>query len=114
LNIISTRVYILSIIIILFGTGLFLFFDDQSEFVIINSPTKQQFRKVPSNAKCSCSQISIPYGKFTSLQTIFHQVCSSDFVTDRWIKAINSGANSTYFSIKDFRTYGSVTKNKKK
>jgi hypothetical protein len=35
-------------------------------------------------------------------------VCSSDFVTDRWFKAINYGANSTYFYIIDFRTYGSA------
>jgi hypothetical protein len=52
-------------------------------------PTKGQFENLPSNARCSCSQISFPYGKFISLETNFHEVCSSDFVSDRWFKSIN-------------------------
>ena len=107
LGIIFTRVYILFIVVLLFATGLFQFLDDQTELLIINNPTKKQFQTLPSYAKCSCSQISIPYAKFTSLQITFHQVCSSDFITDRWIKAINFAENLTYFSLYDFRTYGS-------
>ncbi|CAF1510720.1 unnamed protein product [Adineta ricciae] len=108
LNIICTRVYILFIVMVLFCTGLFLFLVGQTQLILIRNPTTEQFEELPPNTKCSCSQISIPYGKFTSLQATFHQVCSSDFVTDRWIKAINFGENTTYFSTYDFRTYGSA------
>ncbi|CAF4128482.1 unnamed protein product, partial [Rotaria sordida] len=38
----------------------------------------------------------------------FHQICSSDFISDRWIKTINFGLNTTYFSAYDFRTEGSA------
>ncbi|CAF1190754.1 unnamed protein product [Adineta steineri] len=76
--------------------------------ITINHPTREQFELLPKNAKCLCSRISFSYGKFTSLQASFHQVCSSDFVTDQWLKAISSGVDSTYFYFTDFRTYGSA------
>jgi len=107
-NIIATRVYILILIMTLFGIGLGLSLIDQTTIITIKNPTREQFEALPMDAQCSCSRISLPYGNFTSLQASFHQVCSSDFVTDRWFKAINFGANSTYFYILDFRTYGSA------
>jgi hypothetical protein len=107
-NIIATRVYILILIVTLFGIGLGLFLIDQTTIITIKNPTREQFEALPVDAQCSCSRISLPYGNFTSLQASFHQVCSSDFVTDRWFEAINFGANSTYFYLLDFRTYGSA------
>ncbi|CAF1569285.1 unnamed protein product [Adineta ricciae] len=108
LNIICTRIYILSIIIILFGIGLILSLMTRTTQIVIQNPVKEQFQDLPLDAKCSCSQISIPYEKFVTLDATFHQFCSSDFVTDRWIRTINSGANSTYFYTLDFRTFRSA------
>ncbi|UJR19384.1 hypothetical protein I4U23_022514 [Adineta vaga] len=107
-NIIGTRIYILLIILILLIVGLMLLLSKQSVMIVIQNPTKEQFEHLPVTAKCSCSHISISYGKFISFKANFHQVCSSDFITDRWIKAINSGANSTRFPVPDFRRYGSA------
>jgi hypothetical protein len=36
--------------------------------------------------QCPCSQMSIKYKSFLNIKTRFHQVCSSDFVSERWIK----------------------------
>ncbi|CAF4002956.1 unnamed protein product [Adineta steineri] len=107
-NIIATRIFILTLILSLFGISIALLLMYQTTMITINHPTREQFELLPKNAKCSCSRISFSYSKFTSLQTNFHQVCSSDFVTDRWLKAINSGVDSTYFNLMDFRTYGSA------
>ncbi|CAF0751968.1 unnamed protein product [Adineta steineri] len=107
-NIVATRIFILTLILSLFGISIALLLMYQTTMITINHPTREQFELLPKNAKCSCSRISFSYGKFTSLQTNFHQVCSSDFVTDRWLKAINSGVDSTYFNLMDFRTYGSA------
>jgi hypothetical protein len=107
-NIISTRIYILFLILILFGTGIVLSLIHETKIITLKHPTKEQFEALPTDAQCSCSQISLSYGKFISLQASYHQVCSSDFVSDRWFNAINFGANSTYFHIRDFRTYGSA------
>ena len=35
--------------------------------------------------KCPCSNVAIAYHRFISLSPIFHHVCSSDFVSERWI-----------------------------
>ncbi|CAF4136534.1 unnamed protein product, partial [Adineta steineri] len=107
-NIIATRIFILTLILSLFGISIALLLMYQTTMITINHPTREQFELLPKTAKCSCSRISFSYGKFTSLQTNFHQVCSSDFVTDRWLKAISSGVDSTYFYMQDFRTYGSA------
>ncbi|CAF4040860.1 unnamed protein product, partial [Adineta steineri] len=107
-NIIATRIFILTLILSLFGISIALLLMYQTTMITINQPTREQFELLPKNAKCSCSRISFSYGKFTSLQASFHQVCSSDFVTDRWLKAISSGVDSTYFNNIDFRTYGTA------
>ncbi|CAF0846332.1 unnamed protein product [Adineta steineri] len=107
-NIIGTRTYIILIIFILFIIGLILLLLEQSTMVTISNPTKEQFQRLPINAKCSCSHISIPYKKFMSLETSFHQVCSSDFITDRWLNAIDSKTNTTYFNFRDFRRIGNA------
>ncbi|UJR17114.1 hypothetical protein I4U23_004010 [Adineta vaga] len=108
-NIIATRVFIIVLILSLCETGFLLFITKQETLITIEYPTIQQFENLPSNTHCSCSHISIPYGKFTSIQTIFHQVCSSDFITDRWFNAIHSQTNTITFFIKNnFRNYGST------
>ena len=35
--------------------------------------------------KCACSVTAIPYESFTLLSALSHQVCSSDFASDRWL-----------------------------
>ncbi|CAF3645712.1 unnamed protein product, partial [Adineta steineri] len=107
-NITGTRIYIILIVLILFNIGFILLLLEQSMMVTIPNPTKEQFERLPINAKCSCSDISISYGKFMSLNKSFHQVCSSNFVTDRWLNAINSKTNTTYFAFRDFRRFGNA------
>ncbi|CAF1183481.1 unnamed protein product [Adineta steineri] len=107
-NIISTRVYIVLTILIIIVVGLTLSLLKQSTMITLKNPTKEQFQLLPKDAKCSCSHTTIPYSKFVSMEPRFHQICSSDFVTDRWINAINSEADTTYFYFEDFRRYGSA------
>lgn len=41
--------------------------------------------------RCPCTRTSIVYRNFISLAPIFHQVCSSDFVTDQWLEILRKG-----------------------
>ncbi|CAF1258699.1 unnamed protein product [Adineta ricciae] len=107
-NIIATRIYMLLLLLILFAVGLDFSLIDRTITVTVEKPSKEEVDALPKDAKCSCSQISIPYGKFTSLQANFHSLCTSQFITDRWIKAINSGSYTTSFFLGDFRTFGSA------
>ncbi|CAF1268170.1 unnamed protein product [Rotaria sordida] len=108
LNIISTRMFFIVLIIILIGLAIIMKTRSLNTLIIVESPSEDQFINLPSNAYCPCSHISLSYGEFISIQTRFHQICSSDFISDRWIKTINFGLNTTYFSAYDFRTEGSA------
>ncbi|CAF1400997.1 unnamed protein product [Rotaria sp. Silwood1] len=103
LNIISSRIFFIVFIIVLIGLVIFIKTRNQNTFIIVENPNENQFINLPSDARCLCSRVSISYGKFISIQTRFHQICSSDFISNRWIKAIHIGLNITYFSAYDFR-----------
>lgn len=107
-NLIATRIYILLMLIALLIIALVISLSQLTTTVKVEHPIKQQFEDFPFYAKCPCSRISIPYGEFLSINATFHQVCSSEFVSDRWLKTIYSGSNSTYFDRMDFRTSGSA------
>ena len=53
----------------------------------LNTYTDLQ-RSYPDELRCPCSTIAIPHHRFMSLYPTLHQICSSDFVTDRWISAL--------------------------
>ncbi|CAF0898540.1 unnamed protein product [Rotaria sordida] len=107
-NIIATRTFLIIFILTLILLALFYGMRNQTRIVTLQHPAIDQFKSLPMDAHCPCSRISLSYGEFVAFETRFHQVCSSDFVSDRWIKAINSGSNSTYFFTLDFRTDGSA------
>ncbi|CAF1432881.1 unnamed protein product [Rotaria sordida] len=52
----------------------------------------------------SCSHISIPYETFLSIEPHFHDLCSSQFISDEWIHYIyGEGHLSHRFSFDDYR-----------
>ncbi len=107
-NIIATRYYLALITFEMIIWTFVFALNFQAITVTIQHPTKEEFESLPPDAQCSCSYISIPYVEYTSFLANFHQVCSSNFVSDRWIRAIFSGFNTTYFHFRDFRTSGSA------
>ncbi|CAF1503361.1 unnamed protein product [Adineta ricciae] len=107
-NIISTRVYLLTLILLLLLYAVVLYYIPLTTTITIQYPTKEQFEELPSDVNCPCSHISISHGEFTSIEAHFHQVCASDFVSDRWINATFLGSNATYFHIRDFRSFASA------
>jgi len=108
-NIIATRIFLIVLVLVLIALIIAYGLNIRTTIVTIQHPKKNQFQHLPSNAHCSCSRISIPYREFISIETTFHQVCSSDFVSDRWFQANSSGYNTTYFFIIDFRIYESAS-----
>jgi hypothetical protein len=57
--------------------------------VTIKQPTVNVYTELQTKYSqtivCPCTQISINYEKFISFNPTFHQICSSDFVTEQWI-----------------------------
>ncbi|CAF2946098.1 unnamed protein product [Rotaria sp. Silwood2] len=56
---------------------------------------------------CRCTQTSIPYSQFVSLNSQFHQVCSSDFVSEEWFSSVFNANTSNYYPL-DFRLMASA------
>lgn len=50
---------------------------------------EQLLLRFPHTLQCPCSQVSVKYGSFLNLSSARrHQVCASDFVSDRWIATL--------------------------
>ncbi|CAF1446389.1 unnamed protein product [Adineta ricciae] len=57
--------------------------------------------------KCSCSQIASTYDRFVKIETIFHSVCRSNFVSEEWRLDLVNGLvpNFTLFNRRDYRRF---------
>ncbi|CAF1442062.1 unnamed protein product [Adineta ricciae] len=90
---IMTRVYI----ILLIGSFmiLLLFHTLNTENVTITerNPSFDTYNNLKvlytDTLKCPCSAMTIPYREFLELSPIMHQVCHSDFVSERWISSVS-------------------------
>ena len=60
-----------------------------------------------SDVKCPCSQISTPYGSFTKIVPIYHQICSSEFISQTWIEMLVDNMTAFRFPA-DFRATAST------
>jgi hypothetical protein len=60
-------------------------------------------KNYPNSLQCPCTQLMIPYGTFVQNKPVFHQVCSSDFVSQSWIDFIFATNVSFIWSL-DVRT----------
>ncbi|CAF3670286.1 unnamed protein product [Rotaria sp. Silwood1] len=108
----STRLYLfllsISILIIIIYTI-------SSKEIInqtIERPSQATYEKLmesyASKLQCSCSQISMSYGQVMTMNVIFHQVCSSDFVSDLWLNFLFSNSYWFVYERADIRVRGSA------
>ncbi|CAF1308194.1 unnamed protein product [Adineta steineri] len=110
---ISTRLFILLLIILLFILLLYTSLINITQTLTIKEPSikdyKQLYNSYSQTLTCECTQISINYENFIHIQYKLHQVCHSDFVTQKWIDylATSYGDNTPKYA--DFRVTGTST-----
>lgn len=84
----ATRLYLVSLIIICPVLVLYTLLNQKSITLIVQLRDLQQYNdlrvKYPTTVSCPCSDISISYDRFIELDPVYHQICSSDFVTQQW------------------------------
>jgi hypothetical protein len=87
-QLIATRIYICVLIVSLVILTIYLALIPQTYVKIINNPTPSQFSDLYSrhrlSLQCPCSFISIPYNTFLAVEVLYHQICSSAFVSHEW------------------------------
>jgi hypothetical protein len=108
-KIISTRLFL-----ILISTSLLIVIVYSSLSIVTHDITLQKFsindferleKLYPNTINALCNEVSIPYNKFLSLSPIFHEVCSSSFIGNKWISSLFL-LNATSHNILDYRTFG--------
>ncbi|CAF1573372.1 unnamed protein product [Adineta steineri] len=116
----TTRIYISLLALALAILTLYGILSVETKLIQVTKPslsTVQQLQSqvsLVSSLQCPCTQLTVPYEKLVQLQPFYHQICSSDFLSDRWInslynvmKAIMS-LNSASVSTLDFSQTQSV------
>lgn len=110
----STRLFIISLCIALLILMTYSSIREQTKTIIVNNPSIESVENwqmnsfIASSLQCPCSQISIAYKSFISLQATYHQICSSDYLTPQWLDGMQAVYNSYtghYISAADFRVY---------
>ncbi|CAF1336190.1 unnamed protein product [Rotaria sordida] len=105
---IINRLHFIFLLLILYLVFLFSAFKPKSATVHIIKPSLSNYKDLLQehsySLQCSCSQISIPYETFLNIEPHFHDLCSSQFISDEWIHYIyGEGHLSHRFSFDDYR-----------
>lgn len=102
----ATRLNLIGLFCSIFILIMIRGFTPQTETVLFTSPTLAEFDKFsikyPLTLSCSCSEINIPYNKFLSFSPEYHQICSSDFISQTWISSLFNRNKTDYYPL-DFR-----------
>ncbi|CAF3750060.1 unnamed protein product [Rotaria sp. Silwood1] len=113
IGIIATRLYIFLTIIGLITLGIYTSLLKRNKTYTIDRPSSTQFEKLysmhSSTLVCSCSHLSMSYGRIMSLSPRFHSICSSEYLKDDWLSYFGRGSipNYTYeILLIDFRASG--------
>jgi hypothetical protein len=107
---VATRLYLGILVVSIFVLLMFTASTMQTHRITLISPSAFQFEYLsdlyPSTLSCLCSQVTIPYKTFLSFTPQYHQVCSSEFISQSWISSLFSINTTNYFPL-DFRTSAS-------
>ncbi|UJR16806.1 hypothetical protein I4U23_003705 [Adineta vaga] len=91
-----TRFYIISLSFTLAILIFYLLLRSDTKLIKVVNPslmTIMQFQQSESNGlisslRCPCTQLTVSYGSLVHLKPFYHQVCSSDFISSRWITTV--------------------------
>jgi hypothetical protein len=89
----ATRLYIVLVTLGFIILTLYLFFTPQIQVEIVNYPSPANFSQLQSlnssSLQCDCSNISVPYSVFLTIERQYHQMCSSDLVSECWLRPLS-------------------------
>lgn len=99
------------LLVILLTLILYTLLNWQTKVVSIYNPTLKHYqhlqKKYSTSLSCLCSLTAIPYQDFVTIETKLHQICSSDFVSEKWIRALYL-SNGSIHGVLDFRATASA------
>lgn len=109
-ELISTRLYLfllfLSVLTIIFYTILLLETVKRQTSIPSQNQYEQLLAEHSYRLRCPCSNISLAHKEFMTVNTTFHQVCSSDFMNNTWIQLFTAGNAWFSYDRSDVRVVG--------
>lgn len=106
----STRLYVLilwlAMTVLIFYTALHV----SSTQIEIGNPLLSTYLNLYDqykNIRCPCTQISTLYKEFLQLSVSYNQICSSEFVSEKWIEFLFDNNQTTSRYAADFRATAS-------
>ncbi|CAF1496550.1 unnamed protein product [Adineta ricciae] len=106
-EILSTRLYIILLLTFFIIVTTYISITNRHETKTVSFPDyslyKNLQKKHSDSLQCSCTEYVILYKYFVEINASFHQVCSSDFISQRWIDFIFQVDSTTIYPI-DIRT----------
>ncbi|CAF1282103.1 unnamed protein product, partial [Adineta ricciae] len=97
-----TRFYLIILVTTLSAVFLFIALPFHKEIVSFSSPSSDEYQRLYNrtiNLQCVCSRVAIRYSSFLSLkQPRYHQVCSSDFISQKWISRMFAPSINQYLA----------------
>ena len=91
-----TRLYLFLFLLVSLFLIVYTFVNEQTLIVTVQNPTLEQyeyFLEHHDQLYCSYNRISIAYSEFTQINPSYHQICSSDFTSTRWIEYLFGETN---------------------
>jgi hypothetical protein len=106
----STRLYILALSLAMVVLLTYTMLRVSSNQVEFQNPSLSDYLNLYNkhqNIICPCTQIATPYENFVQLSLSYNQICSSDFVSEKWINFLFDNNQTTSRYAADFRATAS-------
>jgi hypothetical protein len=103
----STRLYIALLIPAMSILLAYTIIQVQSKPIKVLNPSLSTYMHLYDtydNVQCPCTQLSVTYDNFLQLSPLFHQVCSSDLISEEWIDFLLDKNTTALKYPLDFRT----------
>ncbi|UJR17488.1 hypothetical protein I4U23_004383 [Adineta vaga] len=105
----TTRIYLAVVLILLTIFTIYLSFTIETKTYTIEKPSQAKYELLQENysssLECPCSTVTIPHREFLSISPIYHEVCSSIFVSNVWLTSLHNINRTRYYQL-DFRANG--------
>ncbi|CAF3979496.1 unnamed protein product [Adineta steineri] len=107
----STRLYLILLSIIFVILTLYTAIQPQTLTKSFSTPSLDFYKNLMNDhsdeLECPCSLISSPYDEYVQIQPIFHQICSSDLISNEWRLNITANliSNLSAYNQKDYRLF---------
>ena len=107
---ISTRVFIVLLILLIIVLSAYTSLVAIQKVETVKTPSLSKYQSLYDkygalSVTCFCTTVAIPYKTFITVEPIFHQLCSSQFVSSNWIDYLIYVSQSAP-SKNDFRQIG--------